>query len=256
MLQSSDWAEEDSTGLTKSRDHNTDQPILPVITAPDIDTLLTVRPQITFFHQNHFDENFSVVTYVANATHIVPTFPNLPVIVSTLQISEAPILYQDQQLQEFLIGEECCHNFISQDLTFLQQSTVYETTELDDSISSASDSAEVSIITVQEYNQPQEEDSNSPHSSLTELSYDSTRTDNRPAPVQPVEPAPIPPVESVIGLTTEEQSQRQEDPNLTLDELLGLSSCEDHISTPLQTLDGLFFNQPSQFVPLAQKAKN
>ena len=88
------------------------------------------------------------MTYVANATHIIPTFPNLPV--STLQISEAPILYRDKQLQEFLTGEECCHNFITQDLTFLQPSTVYETIELDDSISLASDSTEVSVITVQE----------------------------------------------------------------------------------------------------------
>ena len=130
-------------------------------------------------------------------------------------------------------------------MTFLQPSTVYEATELDDSISSASDSTEVSVITVQDNNQPQEEDSNSSHSSLTELSYDSTRTDNRPAPVQPVEPAPIQPVEPIIGLTTEEQCQRQEDPNLTLDELLGLSSCKDHISTPLQTPDRLYVDQPS-----------
>ena len=131
---------------------------------------------------------------------------------STLQILEAPILYQDQQLQEFLLGEECCHNFINQDLTFLQPLTVYETTELDDNISSASDATAVSVITVQENNQPQEEDCNSPHSSLTELSYDSTRTDNRPAPVQPVEPSPIQPVEPVIDLNTEEQHKRQEDP--------------------------------------------
>ena len=240
---------------TKSRDCNADQQILPVTTAPDIDALLTVRPHITFFQANHFDEICSVVIYVANVTHIVPTLPNLPVTVSTLQISEAPILYWDQQLQEFLIGEECCHNFINQDLTFLQPLTVYETTELDDSISTALDSTDVSVITVQENNQPQEEDSNSPHSSLTELSCDSTRTDYRPAPVQPVEPAPIQPLEPVIGLTTEEQCQRQEDPNLTQDELLGLSSCEDHISTPLQTLDGLYVNQPSQFLPLAQEAK-
>ena len=141
---------------------------MPVTTAPDIDTFLTVRPQITFFQQNNFDEIFSAVTYIANATHIVPTFPNLPVTVSTLQISEAPILYWDQQVQEFLIGEEHCHNFTIQDLIFLQPSTVCETTELDDSISLASDSTEVSVITVQENNQPQEEDSNSPHSSLTE----------------------------------------------------------------------------------------
>ena len=42
-------------------------------------------------------------------------------------------------------------------------------------------------------------------------------------------------MEPVIGLTTEEQWQREEDPNLTPDEILGLSLCEDHISTPLQT---------------------
>ena len=62
-------------------------------------------------------------------------------------------------------------------------------------------------------------------------------------------------MEPVVGLTLEEQHRKVEDPDLTLDELLGLSSCEDHISTPLQTLDGLYVNQPSQFLPLAQKAK-
>ena len=62
-------------------------------------------------------------------------------------------------------------------------------------------------------------------------------------------------MEPVIGLTTEEQCQREEDPNLTPDELLGLSSCENHISTPFQTLDGLYINQPSQFLPLSQEAK-
>ena len=87
---------------TESRDHNADQQFLPVTNAPDIDAFLTIRPQITFFQQNHFNEICSVVTYVANATHIVPAFLNLPVAISTLQISEAPILYQDQKLQELL----------------------------------------------------------------------------------------------------------------------------------------------------------
>ena len=213
---------------TESRDCNRDQQILPVATAPDIDAFLTVRPQITFFQQNYFDEICSIVTCVANSTHVVPTLPNLPVTVGTLYISEAPILYRDQQLQEFLIGKECSRNFINQDLTFLQPSTVYDTTELDDSISMTSDSTDTSVITVQENNQFQEEDSNSPPSSLTTLSYDFISTDSSPAPVQPVEPAPIQPVEPVIGLTTEEQQQREEDPNLTPDELLGLSSYESY----------------------------
>ena len=173
---------------TQSRDCPTVQQILPVTFVPDIDALLTVRPQITFLQQNHFDEIFSIVTYVANVTHIIPTFPNVPVTISTLQISEAPILHRDKQLEEFLIGEEHCHNFINQDLTFLQPSTVYETTTLEDSISSALDSTEVSLNTVWEINQPEEEGNNSTQSSLEELFHDSTRIANRPVPIQPVEP--------------------------------------------------------------------
>ena len=163
---------------TQSRDHQTDQEILQVTFAPDIDALLTVRPLITFLHQNHFDDIFSFVTYVVNVTHIIPTFPNLPFTVSTLQISEAPILHQDKQLEEFLIREEHSHNFINQDLTFLQPSMVHETTTLENSISSASDSTEVSLNTVQEITQPQKEGNNSTQSSLEELFHDSTRTAN------------------------------------------------------------------------------
>ena len=51
---------------TQSRDHQTDQQILPETFAPDIDILLTVRSQITFPQHNGIDEIFSVVTYVAN----------------------------------------------------------------------------------------------------------------------------------------------------------------------------------------------
>ena len=155
-------------------------------------------------------------------------------------------MHQHKQLEEFLTGEEHCHNFINQYLTFLQPLTVCETTTMEDDISLASASTEVSLDTVQEINQLQEEGNNSTQSSLEELLHDSTRIANRPAPIQPVEPAPIQPVEPVIGLTTEEQCRREEDPNLTLDELLGLSSCEDHISTPLQTLDGFVVCQSAQ----------
>ena len=62
-------------------------------------------------------------------------------------------------------------------------------------------------------------------------------------------------MEPVVGLTPKEQCRKEEDPDLTPHELLGLSSCEDHISTPLQTLDRLYVNQPSQFLPLAQEPK-
>ena len=82
---------------TKSRDRNADQQYLPVTTSPAIDAFVTVRPQITFFQQNYFVEICHTVTYVANAIHPVPTLLSLPVTVSTLHISEAPILYWDQQ---------------------------------------------------------------------------------------------------------------------------------------------------------------
>ena len=67
--------------------------------------------------------------------------------------------------------------------------------------------------------------------------------------------APIQPVEPVVGLTPEEQCKKEEDPDLTLIDLLGLTPCEGHITTPLQALDRIYVNQPSQFLPLAQEAK-
>ena len=101
-----------------------------------------------------------------------------------------PILYQDQQLQEFLDGGEHCHHFINQDLTFLQLSTIYHMTEND---------------------QSQEVDSTPAFTSATALPEDFVCTDNDHTPIQSVEPLLIQPVE---------QRQREEDPNLTINELL------------------------------------
>ena len=36
---------------------------------------------------------------------------------------------------------------------------------------------------------------------------------------------------------------------------MGLSSCEEHVNMPLQTLDGQYVNQPSHFLPLVQEAR-
>ena len=67
--------------------------------------------------------------------------------------------------------------------------------------------------------------------------------------------APIKQVEPVVGLTPEEQRKKEEDPDLTLIELLCLTPCEGYITTQLQTLDGIYVNQPSRFLPLAKEAK-
>ena len=36
---------------------------------------------------------------------------------------------------------------------------------------------------------------------------------------------------------------------------MGLSSCEGHVTTPLQILDGQYMNQPSHFLTLVQEAR-
>ena len=190
---------------TKSRDHDKDQQSVPVTAMPTTDAFMTVRPQIIFFQQNYFDEIGSTPTYVANAIYPALSFLNLSVTVSTLDIYDAPLLYWDQRLQEFIDSEECCHNFINQDLTFLQPSMVYQMTASDDSQSAESDSADASIITVIENNPSQAVDSTSSFTLVTALSDDLVNTDNSHTPIQSVEPAPIQPVEPVIGLTTEEE---------------------------------------------------
>ena len=150
-------------------------------------------------------------------------------------------------MQEFLDGEEHCHNFINQDLRFLHPSTIYHVTDTNDNQSIASDSIDLSILTVIENDQSQEVDSTPAFTSMTTLPENSVRTDYDHTPIQSVEPSPIQPVEPVIALTAEEQRCREENPNLTINELLGLSSCEGHVTAPLQMLDGQYMNQPSHF---------
>ena len=126
--------------------------------------------------------------------------------------------------------------------------------DTEDNQSIASDSTDTSILTVIENNQSQDIDSTPVFTSATALPEDFIHTDYDYTPIQSVEPSPIQPVEPVIGLTEEEQRQREEDPNLTTNELLGLSSCEGHVTTPLQMLDSQYVNQPSHFLPLVQEA--
>ena len=160
---------------------------------PDTEVLIRVRPQINFLWHNCINKILNTGTFTAITTHIIPTFTSLPVTVNTLYISDAPRLHTDKQLEEFLIAEIRCHNFINQDLTFLQPSAIYETPTQEDSILQEPNHIEVPLNTSQENNQPQEEDSNPSQACHAELFYDRMRITNRPAPIQPVEP--------VVGLT-------------------------------------------------------
>ena len=45
----------------------------------------------------------------------------------------------------------------------------------------------------------------------------------------------------------------QNEPKLTVPQLLEIESCKDYAKTPLQTLDGIYVTQPKRFLPLAQE---
>ena len=109
--------------FTQSRDCEEDQQNLPVTDVPTINVYVTVRLHIIFFQQNYFDEIGNTPTYAANIIYPAPSLLNSLVTISTLHIYDIALLYQDQQLQEFLDCEVWSHNFINQDLTFLQPST-------------------------------------------------------------------------------------------------------------------------------------
>ena len=47
----------------------------------------------------------------------------------------------------------------------------------------------------------------------------------------------------------------QTEPKLTVQQLLEIESCKDYVKTPLETLDGIYVNQPKRFLPLAKEAK-
>ena len=47
----------------------------------------------------------------------------------------------------------------------------------------------------------------------------------------------------------------QTKPKLTVQQLLEIESCKDYVKTPLQTLNGIYVNQPKRFLPLAKEIK-
>ena len=59
----------------------------------------------------------------------------------------------------------------------------------------------------------------------------------------------------MLGFTLAEICQVQAEPKLTVQQILEIKSCQDYVKTPLQTLDGIYLNQPKRFLPLAKEAK-
>ena len=64
--------------------------------------------------------------------------------------------------------------------------------------------------------------------------------DNNTSHTQIVEPA--------LGFTPAEICCTQTEPKLTVQQLLEIESCKDYVKTILQTLDGIYMNQPKRFL--------
>ena len=102
--------------------------------------------------------------------------------------------------------------FINQDLTFLQSSSISST------FSNISNAVSTSVkVREPSHNQL-----------LTHIPQDHTDS----PPTQTVEP--------VLGFTPAEIRQVQVEPKL----MVQIESCKDYVRTPLQTLDGIYVNQP------------
>ena len=136
-----------------------------------------------------------------------------------------PVIYNDQAFTEFVNGEERCLKFVNQDLMFLQASDIPSTFR---NVSHVS--AEVK------------------ESTHIRLPTCISTEDNNTLCTQIVEPA--------LGFTLVEIRHTQNEPKLTVQQLLEIESCKDYIKTPIQTLDGIYVNQPKRFLPLAKEAKN
>ena len=74
-----------------------------------------------------------------------------------------------------------------------------------------------------------------------------SKENNHTAHTQTVQPA--------LGFTLAETCRAQNEPTLTIPQLLEIEPCKDYTETLLQTLDGLYVTQPKKFLPLTQEAK-
>ena len=152
-------------------------------------------------------------------------FPNI----RQQQINTPLVVHNDRALKEFIQGEERCQNFINQDLTFLQESHIPSTfTNVSHTTTSLKEPACINLPTCT----PNEH-------SLKENTESSCS--------QSVQPA--------LGFTPAEVQHAENNPTLTVLQLLESEPCREYTDTPLKTLDGLYVTQPKRFLPLAQEAQ-
>ena len=127
-------------------------------------------------------------------------------------------MHNDRTLTEFIQGEERCLKFVNQNLTFLQELHIPSTfTNVSHTPTSLKEPVHITLP--------------------TRISKEQTSKENNlMAHTQTVQPA--------LGFTPAKVHQAQNDPTLTIPQLLEIEPCKDYTETPLQTLDGLYVMQP------------
>ena len=138
-------------------------------------------------------------------------------------------MHNDHALKEFIQGEERCLKFINQDLTFLQDLHIPSTfTNVSHTSTSLKELACINL----------------PTHTLNEHPLKET---NKSSCTQSVHPA--------LGFTLAKAHHAENNPTLTVPQLLEIKPCQEYMDTPLKTLDGLYVTQPKQFLSLAQEAQ-
>ena len=138
-------------------------------------------------------------------------------------------MHNDCTLKEFIQGEERCLKFINQDLMFLQESHIPSTfTNVSHTTTSLKELACINLPAHTPNKHSLKENTKSPHT-------------------QSVQPA--------LGFTLAEVCHAENNPTLTVPQLLEIEPCREYTETPLKTLDGLYVTQPKRFLLLAQEAQ-
>ena len=138
-------------------------------------------------------------------------------------------MHNDRALKEFIQGEERCLKFINQDLTFLQELHIPSTfTNVSHTTTSLKEPAHINL----------------PTHTLNEHSLKENTESSRTQSVQPA-----------LGFTPAKVCHAENNPTLTVPQLLEIEPCREYTETPLKTLDGLYITQPKGFLPLAQEAQ-
>ena len=123
-------------------------------------------------------------------------------------------MHNDRALKEFIQGEERCLKFINQDLTFLQELHIPSTfTNVSHTTTSLKEPACINLPTHTPNEHSLKENTESPCN-------------------QSVQPA--------LGFTLAKVYHAENNPTLTVPQLLEIEPCREYTDIPLKTLDGLY----------------